>query len=231
LFYVVYGKFGNLPGLSSSHYRSAGLPAGLDLCHYDTEHNPRVLAGFLEGYVWDELRSRDPALASRISESKECLVLRGEVEDGETLNYLRDCVGLLTFLLDHGGIAIYDPLMFQWWEPDDWRERIFDPGGPVPRHHVVVLTSDEPEPGLTWYHTRGMRKFGRPELSIHKVPTHYREAVIDLFSRFIELQALGGIIDEGQEIRMRSLPKGMTCHHRGDPDDPDFNNFHVEITD
>ena len=45
----------------------------------------------------------------------------------------------------------------------------------------------------------------------------------------VEFQAFGGIIDEGQEIRMRSLPPGMTCRHRGDVDDPDFNNMHVEI--
>jgi hypothetical protein len=229
LFYVVYGKFENQPSLSASLYRSAGLPDGLDLYHYDVEKNPAVLAGFLEGYLWDELRSRNPALASRISESTECLILRGESEDGDTLNYLRDCVGLLTYFLDHGGIAIYDPLMFQWWEPEDWRKRIFDPAGPVPRHHAVILTSDEPDAGLTWFHTRGMRKFGRPDLSIHNVPAQYREAVIDLCNRFIELQALGGIIDEGQAVRMKSIPPGMVCHHRGDLDDPEFNNVHVEI--
>jgi hypothetical protein len=28
---------------------------------------------------------------------------------------------------------------------------------------------------------------------------------------------------------MRSLPSGMICTHKGDVDDPDFNNVHVEI--
>jgi hypothetical protein len=75
-----------------------------------------------------------------------------------------------------------------------------------------------------------MRKFGRPDLSSHNVPTRYREAVIDLIERFIEFQALGGVIAEGQEISMKRLPSGMTCRHGGDLDDPDFNNVHVEIT-
>jgi hypothetical protein len=75
-----------------------------------------------------------------------------------------------------------------------------------------------------------MRKFGRPDLSIHNVPESYDDAVIDLIQRFIELQAFGGIIEEGHEVRMRSLPPGMTCHLGGDLEDPAFNNVHVEIT-
>lgn len=230
LFFVVYGQFGELPSLSATEYRSGGMPSGLDLSHYDADHHPDVLTRFQEGYLWEELQARNPALAAQVAESRECLILRGEIEDGDTLNYLRDSVGLLTFLLDHGGVTIYDPSIFQWWEPEEWRERIFDPAGAVPTHHVVILTSEESDPSLTWFHTRGMRKFGRPDLSIHNVPKQHEEAAIDLCNRFIELQAFGGVIEEGQEIRMRSLPEGMVCHHAGDLDDPDFNNVHVEIT-
>jgi hypothetical protein len=74
---------------------------------------------------------------------------------------------------------------------------------------------------------RREREFGRPDLSVHGVPREYREAVIDLFGRFIEFQAFGGVIEESQEVRMRTLPRGMTCQHTGDPD---FNNAHVEIS-
>lgn len=85
-------------------------------------------------------------------------------------------------------------------------------------------------PGVPPHHTRGMRKFGRPDLSAHGVSSRHREAIIELFDRFIEFQAFGGIITEGMEIRMGGLPSGMTCRHGGDLDDPDFNNVHVEIT-
>jgi hypothetical protein len=106
-------------------------------------------------------------------------VLRGELEDQAELNYLRDAVGLLTFLLDHSGVAVCDPWMFHWWGPGEWMDRVFRPGGAVPRHHVVIFTSEEPEgPSPTWFHTRGMRKFGHPDLSVHGVPPEHREAVI-----------------------------------------------------
>ena len=35
--------------------------------------------------------------------------------------------------------------------------------------------------------------------------------------------------DEGRVIRLKNLPPGMICRPRGDVDDPDFNNMHVEI--
>ncbi len=54
-----------------------------------------------------------------------------------------------------------------------------------------------------------------------------KDGVVDLCSRFIELQAFGGVVAEGEEIRMKSLPPGLRCRHRGDLDDPDF--VHLEI--
>ena len=231
LFYVVFGAFTRLPALSRHEYRSNGVFPGLQLSHYDRGTHPDVLDRFRQGYLWDELNRRRPELAEAVQAAHECLILRGELEDQGDLNYFRDTVGLLTFLLNHGGIVVYDPQMFQWWEPEEWTKRVFLPGGAVPRHHVIILTSPEPaDPSLAWFHTRGMRKFGRPDLSLHRVPQQYSEAVIDLCNRLIEFQAFGGVIEEGQEIRMRTLPGGMTCHHVGDLDDPEFNNVHVEIT-
>jgi hypothetical protein len=231
LFYVVFGAFPQMPALSRQDYRSNGVFPGLQLTHYDRAKYPDVLDGFRQGYLWDQLKRQKPALAEAVQAAGECLVLRGELEDQGDLNYLRDSVGLLTFLLDHGGIAVYEPQMFHWREPPEWRERAFLPASAVPRQHAVILTSEEPEDAsLTWFHTRGMPKFGRPDLSVHRVPLRYRDAVIDLFERFIELQAFGDIIEDGQEIRMKTLPRGMLCHHAGHLDDPEFNNVHIEIT-
>ena len=91
------------------------------------------------------------------------------------------------------------------------------------------MQSDDDTPETIWLHTRGLRKFGRPDISVRPVPLAYVEPVIGLLNRFIELQALGGLIADGQEIRMKDLPAGMICRHAGDLEDPDFNNVHVEI--
>lgn len=234
LFYVVYGAFGKMAPLSRSKYRSSGPTPGVALMRYGPNEHPDVVDDFRSGYLWDKFNAENPALAKHVLKAKECMVMKGELEDQPDLNYFRDTIGLLTFLLDNGGIVVYDPQMFRWWSPGEWRQGVFHPEEGDHRRHVVILTSDETDTGLpkpsTWFHTRGMRKFGRPDISVHHVQQRYHSAVIELLNRFIEFQALGGVIEEGKEIRMKSLPTGMVCHHAGDLDDPDFNNVHVEIT-
>ena len=230
LFYVVFGAIAQDRPLDSQKYRCRGIPAGFELMEYDKGRHAEVIDGFLQGYPWERLLAENPDLAHAVEQSPGCVILRGSQKNPETLDYLRDCTGLLTFFLDNGGLAIYDPQMFYWWSPAQWRERIFEPAAPAPRHHVVILYSEEEHsPELLWVHTRGMRKFGRPDISVQHVGPEYRDAVIDLCERFIEYQAFGGIIPEGQSVRMASLPLGGVAHHGGDLDDPDFNNVHVEI--
>ena len=182
------------------------------------------MAGFAR-----EFRRLEGALAKRVSATEQCLVLRGVVPDPRTFDHFRDAVGLVTALLESSGIAVFDPHMFKWWSADEWRERAFEPAAPVPRHHVVILVSEAPDGASRWYHTRGMLKFGRPDISVHGVTPELEPAVVDLCNRFIEMQALGGVVAEGQEVRMKALPPGWTYRHVDDLDDPDFNNWHVEI--
>ncbi|HKV42059.1 MAG TPA: hypothetical protein VJX67_22835 [Blastocatellia bacterium] len=228
--FLYYTAFGNIPekSLPGQHYRCAGIPEGCDLRKYDRDRDPAVIEAFMDGYLWDWLRQERPSLARDVSAASMCLVLSGGPVDPRTLNYLRDAVGLLTFFLDNGATALYDPQMFQFWSPEGWRSRIFDPAGPVPRHHVVILLSDEPD-GTLWVHTRGMRKFGRPDISVRSVDRERLDGAVDLCNRFIEYQAFGGRIPEGKEIMMASLPPGGRAYHAGDLEDPDFNNVHIEI--
>jgi hypothetical protein len=230
LFYIAFGDVTQKLPLDGKKYRCAGVPSGFDLMAYDKAHHADVFDGFLHDYPWDRLKEENPGLACKIAHSRGCAVLRGNRKNPQTLNYLRDCVGVLTCLLDHGACAVSDPQMFQWWSPDLWRERIFDPAAPVPLHHVVTLYSeDEASPNLLWVHTRGMRKFGRPDISVRGVGAAYKDAVVNLCQRFIEHQAFGAVIPEGKPVRMASLPPGGVARHGGSLDDPDFNNVHVEI--
>ena len=230
LFYKVHGAFAGPPEVSRSRHRCAGTPPGCDLQHYSRASQPGVLEmGLDDEWPGRELRRTRPALAEALSRTDQCLLLRGEVKDPSTLDYFRDAVGLIMALLEAGGVAVFDPYMFTWWTAEEWRERAFAPAGPVPRHHVVILVSEEPEGADKWFHTRGLRKFGRPDLSVHGVTPDLEAGVTDLMNRFIEMLAFGVVVPEGQPVRMSALPEGWRCHHRGSLDDPDFNNRHIEI--
>ena len=120
--------------------------------------------------------------------------------------------------------------MFCWWQPSDWKQQIFDPAAAVPRHHAVILVSEEKGSSLKWFHTRGMREFGRPDISVHNVAPELEDGVIALCNRLIEHQAFGHVAHNGQHVKMASLPSGGVIRHGGDLDDPDFNNFHLDVS-
>lgn len=225
-FYVLYGEFPTNLAVSGKTYRTAGLPEGVGLRKLSRAQRP--VFPFTEGDFAKTAGNENPALFAKLQTVPECLILQGEVADPKNLNYLRDSIGLATWFLDHGGIAVMDVQQLRLFNPDDWRTNFFEPNLPRPLKHVVILHSDELD-GTKWFHTRGLRKFGRPDLSLHHVAKQYEAPTIELFERFIVLQAEGGQIPEGQEIRMKALPVGMTCHHAGSFDDFDFNNMHVEI--
>ena len=74
-----------------------------------------------------------------------------------------------------------------------------------------------------------MIKYGRPDVSVRGVPPAAVNDAARLINRFIEMMALGAHVPNGASIRVDGLPNGMTAHHAGHMDDPDFNNVHLAI--
>jgi hypothetical protein len=225
LFFAIYGQFPAAVELSGADYRTAGVPEGINLRKLNRAATPSF--PFSSGPIVNVLHPKQPDLFAAIQDAPECMILQGTVADPPDLNYFRDALGLVAYFVDHGGMAVIDPQQFKLYNPAAWREEVFAPElNPV--KHVEILWSDEPG-NLKWFHTRGLRKFGRPDLSMRGVRPENERAVIDMINRFIVLQVEGGRIPEGEEIRMASLPARLVCHHAGSVDDPDFNNVHVEI--
>jgi hypothetical protein len=97
--YAIYRTFTNDTAISGSTYRTAGIPRGVDLRRFSRAKHQSL--PFADGEFATQLRKSDPALFARIEQSPECLVIQGEVEDPRDLNYLRDCVGVVTFFMEH----------------------------------------------------------------------------------------------------------------------------------
>ncbi len=228
LFYAVFGEFDLTQPLSKSKYRTSGMPEWLELVSYDRAKQPEAFVGYQSGKIWEILKRDSPLVAEAAEQAPQCVALRAEVADPPTLDYFRDVIGIVAWLLDVGGLSVYDPQMFWVWSADEWHEEAFEPGQPQPDRHTTIMVSPE-DKGTNWYHTRGMRKYGRPDLSVHGVGEKHADAVSLLIDRLIEYQALGHVIPEGEEIRMKALPEGGACRHGGSLDDPDFNNVHVEV--
>lgn len=229
LFYKLHGDFAEMPAISRSKYRTAGLPGGLDTFLVTRETDPALFELGLGPVFGDAL---EPSLRAAIAAAPHAVIVRGEPASDDNLDYLRDTIGVVTAILDAGGVAVLDPQRFGWWSAAAWRANVFAPARPQPWMHVVVLVSDDETaaaPGRHWVHTRGLRTFGRPDVSVHGVTDDELPVIQELCIRFVDVMALGAVVPEGQPVRMKALPGDWRCHHGGDLDDPDFNNVHLEI--
>ncbi|NJM66103.1 MAG: hypothetical protein HC851_10765 [Acaryochloris sp. RU_4_1] len=230
LFYVVYGEVDSSIALSSEQYRSEGIPSGIDVMSYSADSDLDVITSFREGYVWDKFVAKNPKYAQQIKDCETCIVIKGTPHESRTLNYLRDTIGLITFMLDHEGCAVFDPQILRWWHPSEWKEGIFNPAAPAPTQHVVILKSEESLSNRYWLHTRGMRKFGRPDISVHNVSLQMEQVVIDLCNALILREAYGSVIPEGERLSFSAFSPEVLVTYHGGLDNLEFNNFYIELT-
>jgi hypothetical protein len=229
LFFVVFGEFDLTKTLSRSKYRSNGPGDWLEVTHLARDKQADALASYQTGPLWDQVTRDAPITAAASLKALQGAVVRGGPVDPPTLDYFRDGIGVVTWLLDCGGVSVHDPQRLWLWGPDEWRSDVFAPHEPRPQEHTVILVSEDGD-HTQWLHTRGMRQYGRPDLSVHGVGPSHLDAVTQLLEHFIAMQAFGGVVGNGQQVRMRGLPPGGVCRHGGSVDDPEFNNVHIEIT-
>jgi len=227
LVFYVFGKFDADLAIPAARYQSPGLPAGIELQRFQNAVLRRWEGYPLQGALGEILQAESPDVVAQARIAPEVLVIRGELDDSTSLDYLHDTLGVLAGLLDVGGTAILDPQILSLFSADQWRQRYLVPGGAPPRNHVLILCNADDAPDRSWVRTRGLRKFGRPDLSVRNVPADALGHAGAMCERLMEFQAMGGRFAEGQLLAVDGLATDMEAHHGGSADDPQFNNTHV----
>jgi hypothetical protein len=227
--YVVLGEFHLDPPIDREHYQSDRVPDGFEFLQYDRDRHAADFAATLNSTAWKLAAPDRPAVAAAAAAAPHMGLLRGVVREPRTLDYLRDSVGIVTYLLDRGGVAVFDPQALYLWEPDVWRREIFAERRPVPHRHVLIVLTPETDGRTHWVHTRGMKLFGRPDLCVRHVGPAFREKVVELLNLYISYQANGGEILDGDVVTLDGLPPDGVCRVDGQLDHPDYGNAHVEI--
>lgn len=172
------------------------------------------------------LRVSNPGAARAMEAAPQVVSVRGVVADPPDLEYLRFTLGLIHDLLRFGGAGVIDPQTLQVFSPPQWRE-IYWSGAFEPTSHATILLS--PEADKIWLHTRGMRLFGRPDVSCHGVLPAEVELLQPVFNGLIRMMAAGAIIPDGQMVQAVGIENRLICRNSGGLDDPDFSNFRVEL--
>ena len=226
--FYVFGKF-EAVRVPSLDYGSDGLPPGITATNH--RHSElRAWEGYpLKGAMGRMFRDDAPAAYQLAVDAPEVMVVRGTLKDSPDTGYLRDTLGVLAGMLDIGGSAILDPQILSLLDADAWRRKYLIRDGAPIRNHLLILRDGESMPDHSWIHTRGMRKFGRPDVSIRQVPDAEVDRAGALCERLVELQALGAHFSEGQAFDIEGLPAGVVAHMAGGLDDPAFNNTYVQF--
>jgi hypothetical protein len=228
IFLVAFGPAIEELQVSQADHRVDEIPASLELAVQGAE----TVNAFLEPPIGELLREDHPELVDLVAATDSCLVIRGTIADPPDLRYLRSVIGLATAALDAGAVAIYNLQSFGLFSPARWRTDIFEPDAPSPADFVVILSSEDHEGdpnGAVWLHTRGMRVFGRPDLSVRGVPADQINVAGQLVRALIEQQVKGLRIEDGSTMTVGDPIGNITFHRRGHVDDPEFNNVHLEI--
>lgn len=226
--FYVFGDFQPIR-VPSAPYGSDGLPEEVALTSHH-HHALREWEGYpLKGSLGELFQNDAPEAYEKAMAAPQVLVVRGRFKDSADTGYLRDTFGVLAGLLDIGGVAILDPQILTLFSAEEWRRRYLIKDGAPLRHHVLILRDEEEEAGRLWIHTRGLRKFGRPDISLHNVPVEQADRAGALCQRLVELQSTGAHLEDGQSLEVDGIFGGLTVELGGGYDDPQFNNTYVAL--
>lgn len=208
--------------ISASKHNSAGLPDELIAQLTDNDNGAAW-----EGAMSQLAQQSNPLAWQTVLDAPQKLVIRGEISDPNSLDYLRDVTGVIAASLESGGQAVFLPQILTAFGAHEWREQFFGAGFEPTQHTVILVTPQDD--GRTWLHTRGMRLFGRPDLSCRDVRTDELEGLQSIFNGLMRMMAAGAHIPNGQPVRAADSEEVLRCTNRGSLDDDEFNNHHLAL--
>ena len=228
LFYVVFGVSGDELEVSRTKHNVDGLPEGLDIISLARADQSDYIDGRIGGGIGEHLKKADSALYESCKACDKVVIMRGEIADDSTLDYMRNLIGICEAFIDKGAKGILDLQTFTLYSPKEWTDRFF--GKDVnAQNHVLIMFSKEDD-GY-WIHTRGMAEFGRPDYGISKVP----EDKLEDYKQVIDQMVFYG----GQGLVFKGSAKLHTFNGKtfrvatefvNDFDNDDYNNAYYNVT-
>ena len=87
------------------------------------------------------------------------------------------------------------------------------------------------EDGSFWLHTRGMLKFGRPDIGLEGVPQSEQGRAMDIFKQMVFYGAQGAAFTQNTRLHISEHTACMLHPElTGEMNDPDYNNEHYQMT-
>ena len=176
------------------------------------------------------LKEEQPELYEKIQKENIWAILNGEIKQDDNLKYLRNTIGVVQAFLDTGAIAVLDIQTFSLYSASEFTEKIFSKNLDI-YSHVKILIS-KMEDGNIWLHTRGLRKFGRPDISIENVPESEENKVVRIANQMIYYSSLGVLFNKKVKLHLyKDKEEAVIINPKfvGDYENADFNNAYCKL--
>ncbi|MEV0898249.1 hypothetical protein [Actinoplanes sp. NPDC049802] len=215
--FVVFAEQDVLSGLDLKVGAPPSAPmAALDLRQHRQEDDPEWFDGWRSGPL-REAAARELPGADRLDAARWCYSVRLIVDDPADLTHLQLGWAVAGLLAEAGAFAVLDVYTHIWHSGDAVAG--LDPHRPfVIQHDVGLVAESGSRPGFGHpVHTRGMIKFGRPDL-IAGVPPERIEETAMILNHLARMLAEGHDFEVGQLFRIdgeRTLRVGA---YQGEPD-------------
>jgi hypothetical protein len=246
LFYFVVGE-PPVNGLNVSRSRHHVDPdfdglQRIDMSGQQRSDNPDWFGAFFDPHgLGHDIDAQFGEPANELRAAQRGTIVRAEFPDPQSLDYLRNTIGMVSAVLEQGGVAVFEMHQCRWWTRGDWTRRFIERSCFEITDHISITATDDARyhPGL-WSHTRGMRKFGRPDLQIKHLPgpwsadNAHANMAGAMLNDFADKLARGKVIPDGRTMRYDQDAGAFVFVETPDDSDtptPNFNNCVLEIVD
>ena len=228
LFYVIFGVKDEELTISRERHQVDAFPDGLEFMMYDKSEHSEYMSSMLGDPLGEMLDETNHDLYETVQNTDRWAVIRGEVQQDEDLSYMRNVIGFVQALVETGAVGVLDFQTFSLYSAQEWMDNIFMPEF-HPYAHVVVLVS-ETEDGSLWVHTRGMRKFGRPDIGVEGVAKGELDNAVEVVQQLLYYGALGAFFSRPVKLHTNSEQTYIVRpDFVEDFDNLDYNNSYYRI--
>ncbi len=213
-----------LPLRSLAHgVPATGLAPGVDVRTVSRAEAPDWVNGFFSESLmelassqlgWDGRPPVEPTLVH---------VVRVTADDPQDLAHLQSAWALARAFTDTGAFALLDAHAHKWLSTADLARR--PPDGPLSFPDEVSVLF-ETEPSSEWghiVHTRGMKKFGRPDLVVTAVPPVHGARIGAILNRLGARLAEGAVVEPGDTVEIEGVGLLEAEEHRPMENAPQLN--------
>lgn len=194
MFYVIFGAKEEELEISRERHNIDEVPEGLNMNMLTREQHGKYMDNLIGGTLGKILKEEQPELYEKIQKENIWAIVNGEIKQDDNLRYLRNTIGIVQAFLDTGAIAVLDMQTFSLYSAKEFTEKIFSKDLDVYSHAKNLIS--KMENGNIWLHTRGLRKFGRPDISIENIPESEENKAVRIANQMIYYSSLGVLFNK-----------------------------------